>query len=287
MRELLRRTPDLERALSRLALDRGGPRDLAAIRDGLAQAGRLGAALAGELPEVLAAARAATEGHEALAARLEAALVAEPPVLVRDGGLVAAGHDAELDATRRLRDEGRGVIAELQAEYVRRAGIGALKIRHNNVLGYFIETPATHAERMLKPPLAELFVHRQTTANALRFTTLALAEIETKILNAGGLALEIERRIFERLRGRRARPRRADRAPRRRRWRRSTWRRRSPSWRAPRAGCGRRSREDRAFRVVAGRHPVVEAALRRSGASFVANDAELGADGRRRGRSGC
>ena len=99
--------------------------------------------------------------------------------------------------TRRLRDEGRGVIAELQAEYVRRSGVGALKIRHNNVLGYFIETPATHAERMLNPPLAELFVHRQTTANAVRFTTLALAEIETKILNAGGHALEIEKRIFE------------------------------------------------------------------------------------------
>ena len=92
--------------------------------------------------------------------------------------MAAAGHDPELDETRRLRDEGRGVIAGLQGDYVRLSGVQALKIRHNNVLGYYIETPATHAERMLKPPLAETFVHRQTTANAIRFTTLALAEIE-------------------------------------------------------------------------------------------------------------
>ena len=106
---------------------------------------------------------------------------------------MAAGFDEELDETRRLRDQGRGVIAELQAEYVRRSGVGALKIKHNNVLGYFIETPAGHAERMMAPPLAELFVHRQTTAGQVRFTTLALAEIETRILNAGGHALEIEK----------------------------------------------------------------------------------------------
>ena len=160
---------------------------------------------------------------------------------MRDGGFVAAGYDEELDETRRLRDEGRGVIAELQAEYVRQSGVGALKIRHNNVLGYFIETPATHAERMLKPPLAELFVHRQTTANAMRFTTLALAEIETKILNAGGHALEIEKRIFERPARGGAGARRADRRDREGAGRDRRRRRRSPTSRAPRTGCGRRS----------------------------------------------
>ena len=201
VRELLRRVPDLERALSRLALDRGGPRDLAAIRDGLG-AGRAAAAGArrASCPRCWRRRRARSPGMSELTGLLDAALVGEPPLLVRDGGFVAAGFDEELDATRRLRDQGRGVIAELQAEYVRQSGVDALKIKHNNVLGYFIETPATHAERMLKPPLAELFVHRQTTAGAIRFTTLALAEIETKILNAGGHALEIERRIFEDLR---------------------------------------------------------------------------------------
>ena len=264
VRELLRRVPDLERALSRLALDRGGPRDLAAVRDALAQAGRLRAALPEELPEVLTAARAALAGQEALLGLLDAGLVAEPPLLVRDGGFVAPGHDEELDATRRLRDEGRGVIAELQAEYVAQTGVNALKIRHNNVLGYFIETPATHAERMLKPPLAEIFVHRQTTASAIRFTTLALAEIETRILNAGGHALDIERAIFGDLRAavlERAGPlgaaakalaeidvaaALAELA-------------RAEDWVRPEVV------EDRSFAVTAGRHPVVEAALRRSG----------------------
>src|SRR5690606_34732935 len=128
------------------------------------------------------------------------ALIAEPPHLVRDGGFIAPGHDAELDETRRLRDEGRGVIAELQAEYVGETGIAALKIRHNNVLGYYIETPASHATKMLAAPFTETFVHRQTTASAIRFTTLALSEIETRILNAGGHALAIEKRIFTSLR---------------------------------------------------------------------------------------
>jgi DNA mismatch repair protein MutS len=277
-RSRLRRLPDLERALSRLALDRGGPRDLAAVRDTLAQAGALRALLPDDLPQLLAEARAALGGEEALAGQLDAALVAEPPLLLRDGGFVATGFDEDLDVTRELRDEGRAVIAGLQADYVAETGINALKIRHNNVLGYFIETPATHAERMLKPPLAASFVHRQTTANAIRFTTLALAEMETKILNAGGRALELERAIFGRLRNAvldRAAPlgamakalaeidvaaALAELA-------------RAEDWVRPEVG------EDRGFSVRGGRHPVVEQALRRSGGCFVANDAELGADG--------
>ena len=168
---------------------------------------------------------------------------------------------------------------------MRRSGIGALKIKHNNVLGYFVETPAGHAERMMAPPLAELFVHRQTTAGQVRFTTLALAEIETQILNAGGLALEIEKRIFEDLRaavlaaagpiGAAAKALAeidvaaalADLA-------------RGEDWVRPEVG------EGRAFRIVGGRHPVVEQALRRSGGSFVANDCALGRRAAR-GRSGC
>lgn len=278
IRDLLRRTPDLERALSRLALDRGGPRDLAAIRDGLAQGARLHAVLAGDRPEVLAAARRALAGQEALADLLEAALTAEPPAQLRDGGMVATGFEPELDETRRLRDEGRGVIAQLQGEYVRLSGVQALKIRHNNVLGYYIETPAGHAERMRTAPLAETFVHRQTTASAIRFTTLPLAEIEKKILNAAEHALALERRIYERLRGavlEAAGPVAAaaramaevdlagglaDLA-------------RAEAWVAPEI------EEGRAFDIEGGRHPVVEAALRRTGAAFAANDCEAGADG--------
>jgi DNA mismatch repair protein MutS len=107
---------------------------------------------------------------------LDAALVAEPPVQARDGGFIAPGHDADLDAARTLRDEGRGVIAKLQADYVADTGVQSLKIKHNNVLGYFIETTATHAQKMLSPPLSERYIHRQTTANAVRFTTLDLSD---------------------------------------------------------------------------------------------------------------
>ena len=285
MRERLRRVPDLERALSRLALDRGGPRDLAAVRDGLGAGGAApGGARRASCRRCWREARAALGGHEALTGLLEAALVAEPPLLARDGGFVAEGFDAELDETRRLRDQGRGVIAELQAEYVRRSGVGALKVKHNNVLGYFIETPAGHAERMMAPPLAELFVHRQTTAGAVRFTTLALAELETRILNAAGTRWRSRRRSSSGCAGAvldAAGPvgaaakalaeidvasALADLA-------------RGEDWVRPEVG------EGRAFRVVGGRHPVVEQALRRTGGSFVANDAELGPRAER-GRSG-
>ncbi len=156
LRQDLRRVPDMDRALSRLALDRGGPRDLAAIRAGLTQAEAIAARLT-QAPNVLTTAAQALLGHGALIALLDEALVAEPPLLARDGGFVAPGFDAELDDARRLRDEGRGVIAAMQADFIAETGIQSLKIKHNNVLGYFIETTSTHAERMLSPPLSERF----------------------------------------------------------------------------------------------------------------------------------
>ncbi len=274
LRADLRRVPDIDRALSRLALDRGGPRDFAAIRAGLTQAESIAARLS-DVPEILRDAGQALLGHGALIDLLDAALVAEPPLFARDGGFVAAGYDAELDETRRLRDEGRGVIAAMQAEYIQQTGVQSLKIKHNNVLGYFIETTATHAEKMLAPPLSNSFIHRQTTANQVRFTTLPLNEIETKILNAGNHALEIEKRHYSALRdgilaqsgpiGAAARALAeidlaasfADLAM-------------AENWSEPRVDASR------AFVVEGGRHPVVERALRRQGGgAFVANDCAL------------
>jgi DNA mismatch repair protein MutS len=282
IRERLRRVPEIERALSRLALDRGGPRDLGAIRAGLAQAAELAAVLgaATGLPDHLAGAAARMQGHGDLVELLEQALVAEPPILARDGGFVGAGYDAPLDEARKLRDEGRGVIAGMQAEYAAETGIDSLKIRHNNVLGYYIETTARHAERMLAPPLSQSFIHRQTLANAVRFTTVALSELESRIVNAGARALEIEKRIFDELRAA-ALARQAEVA--------ETARALAAldvaagnavlaaeeGWSRPVVEPGR------AFEVIGGRHPVVEPALRRQGGAFVANDCELsaGADG--------
>ena len=199
LRDGLRSVHDLDRALSRLALDRGGPRDMTAIRNTLGQAEALQRRLPTELPSELKNARAALDGHDGLLSLLDNALVAEPPLLSRDGGFIAASFDEELDEVRKLRDEGRSVVAAMQAGFIEVTGISALKIKHNNVLGYFIETTATHAEKMLAPPLNETFIHRQTTANQVRFTTVELSEIETRILNAGGRALEIEKRLYQSL----------------------------------------------------------------------------------------
>jgi len=276
-REVLRRVPDMERSLSRLALDRGGPRDLTSLRDGLKQANDLSTNLQSQgLSEVLQTAVQNMTGHDQLTSLLENALIAEPPLLSRDGGFVAQGYNADLDEARKLRDEGRGVIAAMQAEYATLTGITSLKIKHNNVLGYFVETPASHAEKMLSEPLSDTFIHRQTTANQVRFTTVPLSEMETKILNAGGRALELEKTIFSQLRtavmkqaAQIAQTAKAiaevdlasalaDIAV-------------GENWVRPTIDASK------AFTIEGGRHPVVEQALRRTGdGPFVANDCDLG-----------
>ncbi|MAC80997.1 MAG: DNA mismatch repair protein MutS [Rhodobacteraceae bacterium] len=275
LRAVLRKTPDLDRALSRLSLDRGGPRDLTSVRAALVHGTCLAERAAGT--GFLAEALAALTGFSALSEHLEAALIAEPPLLARDGGFIAEGYNAELDEARTLRDEGRGVIARMQQDYVAQTGINSLKIKHNNVLGYFIETTATHAERMLSAPLSDTFIHRQTTANQVRFTTVPLSEMETKILNAGARALEIEKRLFEELR----RAILAE-APRLHQAARALAEIDLAAGLADLASAENWTRPQvdgsRAFEIEAGRHPVVEASLRREGAPFVANDCDLTAD---------
>jgi len=279
IRDALRKVPDLDRALSRLSLGRGGPRDLAAIRNALTQADAIAEHThAMYSPDLLRAASADLTGHIDLIDLLDAALIAEPPLLARDGGFIAEGYDSDLDEARELRDEGRSVIASMQQEYVDQTGISSLKIKHNNVLGYFIETTATHAEKMMSAPLSETFIHRQTTANQVRFTTVPLSDMETRILNAGGRALEIEKRLYETLCAavldqaahinKTARALAefdlatalADLA-------------RGENWCLPKVDNSRR------FEISGGRHPVVETALRKqSGDSFVANDCALNAE---------
>lgn len=280
LRDALRNVPDIERALSRIGLERGGPRDLAAIRNGLTEAEVISNALPPEnIPTLIHQNMTFLTGHTDLIDLLDAALVAEPPLLARDGGYIAAGYHEELEECRKLRDEGRGVIASLQSEYANVTGVQTLKIKHNNVLGYFIETTATHAERMLSPPLNETFIHRQTTANQVRFTTLELSELETKIHNAGGRALEIEKHLFSGLCAHilenapqitdtsRALSEidlatsLADLAA-------------SENWVRPMVDSGRN------LDIQGGRHPVVERALRKQGGdTFVANNCDL-SDGR-------
>jgi DNA mismatch repair protein MutS len=284
LRELLKGLGDMARALSRLALGRGGPRDLGALRDGLGLAGEVAALFAAlrdplvQPPEEIAQAlRALTPAlHADLAAfrdLLAQGLSADLPALARDGGFVAAGVRPELDQARALRDDSRRVILGLEARLAAESGV-ALKIRHNAVLGYFVETTAKAAEPLMALPLNATFIHRQTLANQVRFTTVELAELDAKIAQAAERALAIEGETFE------------------------AWREAAISvaagiqaaaeaaarldvaaglaeW-AEEAGASRPVVDrSTAFEAEAARHPVVEAAVKRAGEAFTPNDCRL------------
>jgi DNA mismatch repair protein MutS len=204
VRESLRRAPDIARSLGRLSLGRGGPRDLAAIRGGLAAAFALKESLS-RLSEPLGAAHGEldvahtemTNGLKkasAVAERLAALLIEEPPFFARDGGFVKQGAHPPLDDARALRDESKRVIAALEARYRGTTGIGALKIRHNAVLGYFIEVSATHADKLMGD--AE-FRHRQTMAGAKRFSSDELADLASRIADAAHEALAFELELYD------------------------------------------------------------------------------------------
>jgi DNA mismatch repair protein MutS len=202
VRDRLEAAPDLARALARLVVARGGPRDLAAIRDGIVAAAALAAELekrANLAAELAQAVRALRRLDPALAHELDAALAEELPHLKRDGGFVRDGSNAALDEARALRDESRHVIAALQARYADATSVRALKIRHNNVLGYFVEVTAQHGERLMAPPLNATFIHRQTLAGQVRFTTTELGALEAKIASAADRALGIELETFDKL----------------------------------------------------------------------------------------
>jgi DNA mismatch repair protein MutS len=287
LRGALRACPDLERALSRLSVGRGGPRDLLAVAQGLGRAGDIRRLLADALadgglarpPAAIAAAAADLGDHSALVTLLGGALVDEPPLAARDGGFVAPGHDATLDELRTLRDQSRQLVAGLQGRYREHAGIASLKVKHNNVLGYFIEVPAGHGERLLKPPLAETYFHRQTMAGAMRFSTAELADLDSRISRAADQALARELEIFDALAARAT----------------GDWAAISLAARAlaaldvaagladlaaERGYCRPEVDDGLAFAVRAGRHPVVEAAVAAQQGGFVANDCDLG-EGRR------
>ena len=195
LRAMLRRCPDIERAMARLSLGRGGPRDLAALRDTLGETADirrlLGTSLA-EKPELIARAERELGEHATFVDRLTRALAAELPVLTRDGGFIATGYAPELDELRLLRDESRRMVANLQSRYAAESGVSSLKIRHNNVLGYYIEVTSAHGEK-----LRDGFIHRQTMANAMRYSTVELGELESKIATAADKAVAFEHKFFE------------------------------------------------------------------------------------------
>jgi len=199
VRTMLARCSDIERALSRIALGRGAPRDLAAIRDGLGEAAALRTSIEGTDTPPPTAVAAAVQGlgfHGELVDRLCRALAPELPAAARDGGFIATGYSDPLDELRTLRDESRRLIANLQRRYGEETGVATLKIRHNNVIGYFIEVTPAHADKVATGEEAP-FIHRQTLAGAVRFTTVELGELETRIGRAADQALALELELFE------------------------------------------------------------------------------------------
>ena len=276
IRSLLKSAPDMSRALSRLAVDRGGPRDLQSIAFAMASAREIAGLLASgnTYPrEIAEAVQRLENAPHALGEKLGKAITEEPPLLKRDGGFVAAGYHADLDELKALRDQSRKVIAQMQADLAEELGIRSLKIKHNNVLGWFMEAPTAQCDPM-KDDTAR-FIHRQTMAGAMRFTTTELADLESKIASAGERALAIELEIFSEL-----------------------------TKDVVDAGAQIKAAAEAlavldvstslvvlaeaenysrplvdnslAFQIEGGRHPVVEQALRKSGEPFVANNANLG-----------
>lgn len=275
-RALLKAQPDLARAVQRLSLGRGGPRDMLALAATLESSAALKALLnmaheslplQGELIE----AREKLGDFSALQATLQSALKYEVPLLARDGGFVRPGYREDLDEQLRLRDDSRQLIAQMQAVLVGQTGISSLKIKHNNVLGYFIEVTAANADKMPSDPEAG-FIHRQTLGSATRYTTVELSGLADKIRAAGETALALELTVFDELRDlilsqadalltladalatldvNAALAQVAQ----------------TRGWVRP------QMRDDPHLKIEGGRHPVVEAALKKDGGSpFIAND---------------
>src|SRR3981189_2885017 len=277
LRTILRAAPDMSRALARLSVGRGGPRALAVLRDGILPADQALARLTQiqHLPQdILGAMEALRRPSRDLAREFERALAEQLPLTKRDGGFVREGYEAALDETRNLRDASRLPVASMQARYADATSAKGLKIRHNNVLGYFVEVTAQHGDKLMTPPLNATFIHRQTLAGQTRFTTAELGEIEAKIANASDRALGLELEIFERLCAMVAAA--------------------SEDLRAAAhafalldvaTALAKLAVDDNyvrpevdaslGFAIEAGRHPVGEQALKRDGAPFIANACDL------------
>jgi DNA mismatch repair protein MutS len=277
IRDSLRNAPDISRALARLSVGRGGPRDLAGLRDGILAADQALTRLEwlDDPPaEIKAVMDALRRPSRELAQEFSRALADQLPLIKRDGGFVREGYEPALDETRSLRDASRLVVAAMQARYADDTGIKTLKIRHNNVLGYFVEVTAQHGDKLMSPPLNATFIHRQTLAGQVRFTTAELGEIEAKIANAGDRALGLELEIFDRLSAMALAA--------------------SDDLRAAAhafamldvaTALAKLAVDDNyvrpevdhsvSFAVEGGRHPVVERALKRDGQPFIANTCDL------------
>ena len=291
LRQQMRSLADQARALSRLSLNRGGPRDLVVIRDALAigetLAVRLNDACHRADPDLIASCPAEIEAVitalipspslSALRERLARAVVDEPPLSLRDGGYIREGFHADLDEARSLRDDSRQIILALEQRLAAETGI-AIRIKFNNVLGYFIELSARLAEQLQAQDAQKQFIHRQSLANQVRFVTTELVELDGRIQRAAAQGLALEQEIFESLRDQ-VRDNAAgiqaahdaicalDVACANAHW--------AEDHEATRPVID----DSTVLEISRGRHPVVAAALKAQGKPFTPNDVELDASG--------
>lgn len=288
MRAHLAQCGDLARAASRLSLGRGGPRDLVVLRDTLG----IGEAICAKFakhPDLLlpihletALKNLSLSNKEHLAGfrrDLGKALTPDVPMQARDGGFIAKGWQPAIDELKTLRDDSRKIVAGLQADYAKQSGVPTLKIKHNNVLGYFIEVSPKHADTMLNKGPDSPFIHRQTLVSGIRFTTTELADLDAKISGAADKVCALEIEEFERFAAQ-ARALAED-------LRRSAqalalldvqcgW----AEWAAETGASCPTIDDSLCFDIKAGRHPVVRDALQKSGAAdFTPNDCQLNAEG--------
>ena len=275
VRDFLRCCPDLQRSLSRLSLERGGPRDLAVIRDGLNISQKVKALLNNvpidDLPIELKDMFTDIKDPRNLIELLTKALAENLPLFSRDGGFVAHGFSTELDETKKYRDESRKVVAKLQEKYSVQTNNKSLKIKHNNVLGYYVEVSVKQASESLIGN-SKTFIHRQTMTNAIRYSTIELANLEIQITQAGAKAISLELELFDLLRAKILHDSEDIAA--------IAQALASFDVTAGLATLAREKNytkpsisEDTNLNIQGGRHPVVEAALMRTGQNnFVAND---------------
>ena len=199
IREVLKTIPDFERILSRIHLNRSTPRDLAALRDGLKSTLKLS-----EIFSFSNSIKTPTEikeqldnisNFDSLINLLDNAITEFPPINMNEGGFIKSGFNPKLDDYRNIRQNSEKIKNDLQEKYIKESGINSLKIKENNVIGMFIEITSVHLEK-----IPTNFIHRQTTANYVRYTTEDLRKVENEIINSANYAINLELEIYQNLR---------------------------------------------------------------------------------------
>ncbi|MBO7644876.1 MAG: DNA mismatch repair protein MutS, partial [Alphaproteobacteria bacterium] len=268
---LLSRVPDVNRAISRLLSGRGTPRDMRNVSDFLMVLDAF-KGIGEKLDSGLRDKFCHMNTHDDLTNELKSALNDDLPTFFRDGNVIRNGFDVSLDNMRNLSNGAIETIANLQAKYIADTNINTLKIKFNNILGYFIEVPSTRADALMASDSG--FIHRQTMAGNMRFTTSQLIDLDNDVRSASDKAAAIESEIIEKLIGKirdvsddlmNTADSIADL---------DVWTSLATcadlySWVRPTI------KDETDFNIVGGRHPVIEFALRQRGDNFVKNDCNL------------